>query len=146
MFYLITKKCFKCGQLKIINDFYRHPGMADGFLGKCKVCVNKYRKEYYKKHIKHIKIYNQTKQGKISHKKSNVKWRINNPEKIKAQNIINQALYKKKLLKEPCRECGAKEKVEGHHEDYNFPLDVVWLCQQHHLNLHKIIKGKKGSI
>ncbi len=25
--------------------------------------------------------------------------------------------------------------MEGHHEDYDFPLQVIWLCQAHHRRL-----------
>jgi hypothetical protein len=32
--------------------------------------------------------------------------------------------------------CGSK-KVHGHHEDYNKPLEVHWLCPKHHKARHK---------
>lgn len=35
------KKCFKCGIEKSISEFYLHPKMKDGHLGKCKDCTKK---------------------------------------------------------------------------------------------------------
>lgn len=41
------------------------------------------------------------------------------------------------LIKQPCVKCGTSENIEAHHEDYTKPLDVLWLCREHHRELHK---------
>jgi hypothetical protein len=36
-----------------------------------------------------------------------------------------------------CSICDSVEGVEGHHQDYTRPLDVVWLCGNHHRIAHR---------
>jgi hypothetical protein len=50
-----------------------------------------------------------------------------------------QAIYSGKLIRKPCEKCG-DPKVEAHHEDYYKPLEIVWLCQKHHIEHHKTNK------
>lgn len=44
------------------------------------------------------------------------------------------------LEKHHCEQCeiraGRPPKVQAHHDDYNRPLDVRWLCQKHHRGWH----------
>lgn len=62
------------------------------------------------------------------------KWRENNPEKTKAQRIVFMAVRNKSLKKQPCKICG-QIKAECHHEDYSKPLEVIWLCKKHHMEM-----------
>ena len=65
----------------------------------------------------------------------NREYRNRNPEKTKAHTAINNAIRYGKMTKLPCEVCG-EIKVEGHHEDYSKPLEVIWLCKEHHEKTH----------
>ncbi len=65
-------------------------------------------------------------------------WRKENPEKYKAQTILNNALRDKKIIKpDTCSVCNCATRIYGHHEDYSKPLEVMWMCQRCH-KLHHI--------
>jgi hypothetical protein len=78
-------------------------------------------------------------------------WRKRNPltdEQRKKDNARSMAgIYKKrgKLKPEPCKSCGVEENIEMHHEDYDRPLDVVWLCRKCHLSLHRSESKMKAA-
>lgn len=40
------------------------------------------------------------------------------------------------LVKENCKMCGAED-TQMHHDDYNKPLEVTWLCRPCHLKHHQ---------
>jgi predicted nucleic acid-binding Zn ribbon protein len=60
--------------------------------------------------------------------------------KVKARNLVNYYLLAGRLERLPCMKCGSTERVEAHHEDYNKPLDIVWLCPFHHRERENQIK------
>jgi hypothetical protein len=70
--------------------------------------------------------------------------------KHRAQRLSAIAIRYGVLIPEPCSVCGVFGKnesgrsiIEAHHEDYTKPLDVVWLCQKHHRERHKMLKKMK---
>jgi len=63
-------------------------------------------------------------------RKHRKKWRALHPEQHRAQEAVRRALRAGKLTKAPCW-CG-EVNVEAHHPDYDKPLEVAWLCQEHH--------------
>jgi|ERR1035437_796284 hypothetical protein len=64
------------------------------------------------------------------------KWRAKYPDRYKAQMIIYVAKRNKSITEEPFF-CGV-QKVQSHHPDYSKPLEIVWLCKNHHMEADKI--------
>ena len=56
----------------------------------------------------------------------------------KCRNATNKAIQRKELIRKPCEDCGSLNS-EAHHDDYDKPLDVRWLCFEHHRAFHKKI-------
>ncbi len=42
-----------------------------------------------------------------------------------------------RLIRLPCMVCGS-DFAEVHHTDYTAPLDVIWLCNEHHHEVHNL--------
>jgi hypothetical protein len=61
-----------------------------------------------------------------------------------AHGIVAEAIRKGTLTRQPCNVCGAQKTV-AHHEDYNKPLDVIWLCTRCHTRRHAEINRQNGA-
>jgi hypothetical protein len=152
------KTCFKCNVEKSLDEFYSHPATADGLLGKCKQCTKNDVSKHRELNIEKVRAYDRrrglTKERKLKNSERSKEIRLSGdvdainrlnecnrryaekyPLKKKAKAAVRSALKSGKLLKMPCQVCG-NEKVHAHHEDYAKPLDVVWLCVQHHEDVH----------
>ena len=63
-------------------------------------------------------------------------WRRANLAKYTAHLAVQRALVSGALQKQSCEVCGS-EAVDAHHDRYDEPLNVRWLCRRHHVRLHK---------
>lgn len=149
---LPSKRCFKCGETKPLSEFYKHPEMADGHLNKCKECNKKDVRENTDKRRDYYNAYDRVR-SQSEHRRKQQRARTAQPE-VKAKNAeykrayeysphqkaacvaVSKAVKDGTLVKLPCWVCGC-EKVEGHHPDYDAPLDVIWLCKKHHMEIHR---------
>lgn len=112
------KYCPSCRTKKNRLEFYKDLSRGDGLCGWCKKCRR-------------------------------IKSSIFAPDRIPTRLTLEEGRYRKRAasmlshavkggFRPPCLVCGSTSRVEGHHEDYSKPLDVLWLCRHHHLDLHKI--------
>ncbi len=93
-----------------------------------------YYREYRIKNKKQLKEYKRLYISRFR-KKTNYaydkKYYKENPAKIQAKNILNSMVRCGFVKRLPCQVCG-EIKSEAHHDDYNEPLLVRWLCSSHH--------------
>ena len=62
------------------------------------------------------------------------KYKEQNPEKVRAQNLAEKIPFDLK-----CGNCGTIENLERHHPDYSKPLMFVTLCRSCHAKIHRRI-------
>lgn len=137
----MNKNCFKCGELKPMDSFYKHEAMADGHLNKCKECTKKDVRTHRGLNAESVRAYDRARSS-LPHRRDknrelSARFREASPERRKAQVILGNAVRSGKVQKLPCFVCG--EKAEAHHPDYSAPLDVVWLCPAHHKQAHAML-------
>jgi hypothetical protein len=99
-----------------------------------------YWKEYRRRNIKRIReterrSHNlpEAKAAKRRYYKEYAKRR--DPAKKHARNLLQSAVRHGKIKRRPCEICQS-ERSQAHHEDYSKPLEVRWLCQLHHAEVH----------
>ena len=138
------KQCFKCKKWQDLDDFYKHPQMKDGHLGKCKQCTKDDVTENRTANLERIRAYDRER-GKLPHRivaqvaRTKI-FRKMNPMAYAAHIIVGNAVRSGKLKKpRKCSECNRKGMICGHHEDYYKPLDVIWVCQVCHKKRHKCV-------
>ena len=138
------KVCFKCKQGKPLSDFYPHKSMSDGHLNKCKECTKRDVANHRKENIDRIRSYDRLRSSlphRVSMRITNTAcYRAKFPEREKANAAVRRAIRRGAISKLPCFVCG-KQDVEAHHPAYSLPLDVVWLCHEHHRQIHLKLAG-----
>lgn len=131
------KRCFRCGLEKPLDQFYKHFMMADGHLGKCKSCTKADSTARRRGQLEAVRAYDRersTEPSRIAKTTRVTKaWREKHPDRWKAQIAVNNAVRDRRLFKpETCEIPGCDGKPQAHHDDYDKPLTVRWLCKPHH--------------
>lgn len=151
------KICSKCNVDKPLSEFYHCPSHNGTATAACKECtrsavsanrakrIDKYRAYDAKRYKNDPRVaarhrkYEKTKAGKASMWKSRKKWLSKNQIKRGAHVIVGNAVRDGRLGKPTeCSLCGVQDvRIEGHHEDYSKPLEVIWCCRKCHVGIHR---------
>ena len=139
-----VKECFKCKTVKPLTEFYKHKMMADGHLNKCKECTKKDAGEHRAANIEKIREYDRGRANRPDRRAAasaiSRAWRDEDRRRSQCHSQVARAINKGTLVRSPCERCGDPKSV-AHHDDYDKPLDVTWLCQPCHKQRHKELNG-----
>jgi hypothetical protein len=143
-----TKKCFKCHSEKALDEFYRHPMMADGRLNKCKECAKRDVRQHRRDHPDRLAAYerlrNRNPERQTARRRYAQASKKRNPQAAHARSLTMSAIRCGRLTPRKCESCGSISNIEAHHDDYYQPLKVRWLCYHCHLALHgKTANGER---
>ena len=137
------KTCFKCKAVKPFTEFYKHPQMGDGYLNKCKECTKNDSNKHRSENLEKVRAYDRERGKRPERVRYNTEvnraWRDEDKRRVRAHNAVKRAILKGTLQKRPCVRCGNVKSL-AHHEDYDKPLDIMWLCQPCHKQRHKELR------
>lgn len=140
--------CKVCNADKQLSEFYANDKTCKE-CRKAKVRANREANiDYYRQYDKERanrpdriaarKAYAKTEQGIAAGNKAKMAWAERNQKKRWVANAVCNAVRDGKLEKpSECSRCGKSGRIEGHHHDYDRPLDVEWLCSACHRKWHK---------
>jgi hypothetical protein len=126
------KKCIKCGIDKEINEYYHHPGMADGHVNKCKDCCKK-ETLLRETELKKDPIWCEQERLRSKDKYHRLNYIVRQEELNKLKP------YRTNQYSNQHRDLKLKKDENPHHWDYNYPLDVIILEKRVHRFIHSYL-------
>lgn len=134
----MLKVCIKCNIEKDISNFYKRSSVYWVEL-KCKVCVCEWRKSERERSMARV---NDNKRSwtkeRLDYLTANTRqFRINNPEKYKAHQLIRSWVRKNKDIVPQCSFISWEQwPLHFHHFDYTKPYHVVPCTPLEHSSIH----------
>lgn len=148
----LQKTCSTCGEDKHLSEFYTRSN-------KCKSCTKAAVTANRLLNLERVQDYDRQRRRKSNLSEEDWEERLQisreyvknnpelrsvtcaryvekNPKKRSAHILVGNSIRSGKLIPEVCSVCGCAE-VHAHHCDYDKPLEVDWLCSEHHNDWHR---------
>lgn len=130
---VMTRTCFKCHMEKPLSEFHRSKNMPLGRGYECRTCKKS-------RDAGRVNDWPRNEATKALNRERSRQLYLDKPEATKARAMIAKLISDGLIKRLDCQVCG-KEKTDGHHPDYEKPLEVIWLCRSHHWLIERIING-----
>ena len=137
---IVMKQCHKCKTLKPVTEFWKNRPAPDGLFVHCKECCRRYNRSPQGK--AKFRRYEESVKGRINRRAAASRHRIRYPWQQRACWAVKDAIRTGKLVhpqKCKCSVCGKRARDYHHPHGYSKDhwLDVIPLCRQCHITLHK---------
>ncbi len=136
------KWCGRCRSMLPFSDFRKNRSKKSGLSDWCRLCADQawYNRFYSnpearERHYATVKRWKKSENGILSMRNEVKRYRKKYPEKVRARNKINGEIRAGRLRRQECEVCGSPN-ANAHHADYSKPLEVRWLCDLHHTEVH----------
>jgi uncharacterized protein (DUF983 family) len=153
----VSKWCTRCGEAKLVDEFHKHKLGALGRDSRCKACFAAIDAAYkakpgYKARAREVSLERYRRpEVRARMRETGREWQRrtgrdtsrDSPAEGFARRLIRNAVQRGALVRGPCEVCG-REQSHGHHDDYNRPFDIRWLCSTHHAEWHRNNEPKRA--
>ncbi len=140
--FMNTRFCNRCGKEKSLDKFPHHKGMPLGRGYWCRECQSEYdgKRAKIPERILQVADWHHSEHGRGMSRIRRAERYALNKERYKAKEMIERLVNKGFIQRQPCTKCG-NGNSQGHHPDYSKPLEIVWLCQAHHSEEHRLLRN-----
>lgn len=137
-------QCSRCKSWLEPKYFYKDSRNPNGLKSQCKKCHtecnirtrdNDLKRDHNRDYMRKKRDANKDEFRKKEKHAARLRLRC---RKVKARYMLNYAVKKGDVIKPKlCNSCSKNKKLTAHHEDYNKPYDVIWLCYECHGLYHR---------
>ncbi len=148
--------CSRCGDAKLPDEFHMDKKARNGRRSRCRLCdrlagrawyqanrartdaaTRQWRKDHPERTREIQRAHHQ--RNRSDHNLATARYGAQYPERAAAGRAIRDAIQAGDLIRGSCFACESTENVEGHHEDYSRPYEVMWFCCSCHKIYHLFV-------
>lgn len=131
----MERACKTCGKMTPLSEYPPNAKSHDGLRSECRPCfrarTRPQRQQWRQK----------------NRERDRSRERAIDPQKKNAVLTVQRAVLRGDLKRpDACERCGRlSSRIEGHHEDYAKPLEIVWLCKPCHWKADNLRREREAT-